>query len=150
MATTCGFEAPAIEPLPFEELLGEPADSQADHCSDSPSVIVLLQPQEITDPCDLHALQSDDDDDGFVEDTDLANNLSAGNSSYISPCRRFKRELRMEVNERLLSSSEEEDEEEAAVETCRCKLIDFYHLTKRHRWRHSKGELQRWRHQWWQ
>ena len=30
MATVCGFEAPAIEPLPFEELLGETADSQSD------------------------------------------------------------------------------------------------------------------------
>ena len=110
------------------------------HCTDSPSVIVLLQPQEISDPSDLHALQSDDDDDGFVEDVDSGSNSIAGNSSYVSPCRRFKRELRMEVNERLLSSSEEEEEDD--VEMCRCKLFDFYRLTKRHRWRHSKGELQ--------
>ena len=30
MATACGFEASAIEPLPFEELLGESADARSD------------------------------------------------------------------------------------------------------------------------
>ena len=108
------------------------------HCSDSPSVIVLLQPQEISDPYDLYALQSDDDDDGFVEGIDSGTSSRAGSSSYIVPCLRFKRELRMDVNERLLSSSEDEEQ---VKETCRCKLVDFYRLTRRRKWRRSKGEL---------
>ena len=70
-------------------------------------MIVLPQPQELSslNDCDLHGLQSDDD---FAEDD--ASSISSGSTSAGSnQCRRFYVNLRLEVNERLLSSSEDEE-----------------------------------------
>ena len=83
----------------------------------SPSVIVLQQPQEMSDPCStLHGLQSEDDD--LMPADDASSGISSISSS---PCReRFYQTMRLdqEVNERLLSSSEDDDPDQEQRHYC--------------------------------